>query len=291
MLSKGVSKTDIMKEYPNIKYVMYKCKIYDITEMVHPGGAFIIEKVIGEEISRYLHGAYGLESTKMAPYCHSTYALRLLEEFFVADLDTSTLGLMVPIIGDRLNVPTTWRQVNSEVLATHTKLYHFESDRYNLSTQPNILYLGRHFLLCPINILLAARLYSLSLCMSPPLREYTKSILDRLENEDSPPAVLKEKITCCLSFVIKMYEVGGFSEYLYNCGMEDEVKIEGPFGRGLEITEGVFYAFCGGTGVLPLLDLIYEILLKIYVLKVEKRNLNRLPDKFRLVMFLAINKA
>ena len=54
-----------------------------------------------------------------------------------------------------------------------------------------------------------------------------------------------------------MYEVGGFSEYLYNCESGDEVKIEGPFGRGLEISEGTFMAFCGGTGVLPLLDLIY----------------------------------
>jgi ferredoxin-NADP reductase len=87
-----------------------------------------------------------------------------------------------------------------------------------------------------------------------------------------------------------MYEVGGFSEYLYNCNTGDEVRIEGPFGRGLEITEGTFYAFCGGTGVLPLLDLIYEILLKIYFLHVEKKHLNRLPDRFKFVLYLAIGK-
>lgn len=98
-----------MREYPNIKYVMYKYKIYDITDLVHPGGAFIIEKVVGEEISRYIHGAYGLESTKMNAYCHTVFAQRLLDHYYIDDLDTSLSGLMVPKMGDRHNVPTTWR--------------------------------------------------------------------------------------------------------------------------------------------------------------------------------------
>lgn len=51
------------------------------------------------------------------------------------------------------------------------------------------------------------------------------------------------------------------------------------------------YAFCGGTGVLPLLDLIYEILLRIYSEKVEHKRLNRLPDKFKLVLYWAVSKA
>lgn len=78
MLSKGVSKYEIMREYPEMMYVMYKYKLYDVTGLLHPGGAFIIQKVIGEEISRYIHGAYGLENTKMSAYCHSLYAQRLL---------------------------------------------------------------------------------------------------------------------------------------------------------------------------------------------------------------------
>ena len=170
MVSKGVDKNDIIREYPNIKYVMYKYKIYDITGLIHPGGAYIIDKVVGEEISRYIHGAYGLESTKMEAYSHTIYAQRLLDEYFVDDLDTSLIGLIIPKMGDRHNVPTIWKLRNNEMMSENTKLYSFESDRYNLSTTPNILYLGKHFLLCPLSIPLASRLYTLTLCMSPPIR-------------------------------------------------------------------------------------------------------------------------
>lgn len=50
-------------------------------------------------------------------------------------------------------------------------------------------------------------------------------------------------------------------------------------------------AFCGGTGVLPLLDLMYEILLTIYCEKVERKRCNRLPEKFKFILYLAIAKA
>ena len=63
---------------------------------------------------------------------------------------------------------------------------------------------------------LASRLYTLTLCMSPPLREFTKAMITKLHDSNEPAAVLKEKSTASLPFVIKMYEVRGFSEYLYN---------------------------------------------------------------------------
>jgi ferredoxin-NADP reductase len=78
---------------------------------------------------------------------------------------------------------------------------------------------------------------------------------------------------------------------LYGSEVGKEIRIEGPFGRGLELSDGTFYAFCGGTGVLPLLDLIYEILLEIYFRKVENKRLNRLPENFKFILYLAINKA
>lgn len=108
MISKGVSKNSIIREYPNIKYLMYKYKVYDVSELLHPGGNFIIEKLLGEEISRYIHGAYGLESTKLPAYTHTVFAHKLLEEHYVGDIDTSSLGLMVPKIGDRINIPGIW---------------------------------------------------------------------------------------------------------------------------------------------------------------------------------------
>lgn len=60
MLENGVSRRRIKEEYPDTRYVMYKDRVYDVSRLLHPGGMYIIEHVIGEEISRYIHGAYGL---------------------------------------------------------------------------------------------------------------------------------------------------------------------------------------------------------------------------------------
>lgn len=68
-----------------------------------------------------------------------------------------------------------------------------------------------------------------------------------------------------------------------------EMTIEGPFGRGLELEEGEFYAFCGGTGVLPLLDLVYEVLMEVYRRVSKTSAVCRLPPDFRLTMYLSVN--
>ncbi len=181
MLSKGVQKDTIIRQYPNIKYLMYKYKVYDVTNLLHPGGNYIIQKLQGEEISRYIHGAYGLESTKLPAYTHTVFAHKLLEQHYIGEIDTSSIGLMKPKIGDKLNVPCNWNLEVSEELSPGVKMYGFQSERYNLATTPNILYLGRHFLLSPTSSkALAPRLYTLTLCMSATLRQYTKEMILRL---------------------------------------------------------------------------------------------------------------
>jgi hypothetical protein len=89
--------------------------------------------------------------------------------------------------------------------------------------------------------------------------------------------------------VIKQYKVKGFSEYIHTLPINGQVRIEGPFGRGLELEKGNFFAFCGGTGVLPLLDLIYEILLEVYRRASGSNTPARLPEGFRFTLYLSIN--
>ena len=89
--------------------------------------------------------------------------------------------------------------------------------------------------------------------------------------------------------MIKEYKVGGFSEYIHKLPIGQEIKFEGPFGRGLELEDGDFYAFCGGTGVLPLLDLIYELLLEVYRRVSKTNSIPRLPPGFKLTLYLSVN--
>lgn len=62
--------------------------VYDVTDIVHPGGAFIFKQLVGHEIGRYFYGAYGLESTKMAPFKHSIYAESLLFKHHICRLES-----------------------------------------------------------------------------------------------------------------------------------------------------------------------------------------------------------
>jgi hypothetical protein len=85
-LEEGKSRNEIVQAYPNTRWVIYGNRVYDVTNWIHPGGNFILGQVTGREISRFLHGAYGLESTNMSPYTHSSYALKLLDSFLIGKL-------------------------------------------------------------------------------------------------------------------------------------------------------------------------------------------------------------
>ena len=70
--------SEIKAKYPLIKWVLFQNSVYDLTNFVHPGGDFLIEQCIGRDVTRFLIGAYSLESTKFQPYNHSENAYSLL---------------------------------------------------------------------------------------------------------------------------------------------------------------------------------------------------------------------
>lgn len=166
MIQTGVPKQRILEEFPNARFVIYKDRVYDVSKILHPGGMLIIDRVRGEEISRYLLGAYGLETAKHPGHRHSAAAMELLKDQFVAELDLSSIGLLIPSYGDKINIPALWVLKQSSPISKDLKLFYFECQRYKLSSKPNILYLGRHFLLSTLNDQITPRVYTLTLCMS-----------------------------------------------------------------------------------------------------------------------------
>ena len=69
-----------------------------------------------------------------------------------------------------------------------------------------------------------------------------------------------------LSLTIKNY-VGrrGLSEHIFNnIRYQEQVEVKGPLGTGLQIqNNGTHVAFAAGTGILPFLDLIGHLILRI----------------------------
>lgn len=47
--------------------------------MIHPGGNYIWKLIQGQDVTRYILGAYTLDSLKIKSYKHSIYALKILE--------------------------------------------------------------------------------------------------------------------------------------------------------------------------------------------------------------------
>lgn len=67
--------------------------------------------------------------------------------------------------------------------------------------------------------------------------------------------------------------------------MKDFYQIKGPMGRGLGLTkdsQGSFYAFTAGTGILPFLDLISRIALSELDLIPNEQKLNK---NFKMLLF------
>lgn len=129
--------------------------------------------------------------------------------------------------------------------------------RYRVNPRPDVLYLGRHFLMSVPGVDIPQRLYTLTLCMSRAHRRYIRKVVEALEGtkgssgeeelatdrsinpihtessnsvemaEDLPETIAE------LPFVIKEYKVGGLSQHLHSMQNGSEVRLEGPFGRGL----------------------------------------------------------
>lgn len=78
MLNNQVSREEIIKALPDLKWVLFDSSVYDLTDFFHPAGNYIIENCVGREISRFFLGAYSLEITNLTPYRHGQEAFDLM---------------------------------------------------------------------------------------------------------------------------------------------------------------------------------------------------------------------
>lgn len=66
----------------DIIWVSYEDRVFDITNIDHPGGRFITKTLQGQEISRFMSAGQeynGTDANKSVHHIHSSSALNLLE--------------------------------------------------------------------------------------------------------------------------------------------------------------------------------------------------------------------
>jgi cytochrome b involved in lipid metabolism len=77
-----VSPKEVLAHYPDFKFCIYKNSLYDITDFKHPGGQYLMHKIYGRDVSRFLTGSYHLEEYSDLPaYAHSKQAYAILERY------------------------------------------------------------------------------------------------------------------------------------------------------------------------------------------------------------------
>ena len=82
MIFANKSLSEIREKHPNIHWCIFGNYVYDISEFVHPGGQYIMQKIYGREVGRFMYGSYHLEEFGTLPaYTHSHEAFAILESF------------------------------------------------------------------------------------------------------------------------------------------------------------------------------------------------------------------
>ena len=74
---------DLSEIFKDLIWVMFEDRVFDVTNLDHPGGRFIIATLCGKEVSRYMVGGEEYTGTISSSYVrnkHSPFALNMLEE-------------------------------------------------------------------------------------------------------------------------------------------------------------------------------------------------------------------
>jgi cytochrome b involved in lipid metabolism len=69
--------------YKDCIWVTFEDRVFDVTDLDHPGGRFILSTIKGKDVSRFMVGGLEYNDTDSRDYIvnrHSPFALNLLEK-------------------------------------------------------------------------------------------------------------------------------------------------------------------------------------------------------------------
>ena len=279
-LNEGTAREKLLADFRGMKWVQLGNKVYDLTDWTHPGGNFVIEACVGQEIGRYFYGNYALEGTGMKPHKHSALVLNQIEKFYVGEIqDLESILLLKESKQEGKSChQKKWRIVGTRSVSETVNQIDFVSQDFNVKTYgSSFSWLGRHFKVSFDRNDSSARLYTTALALTDAntmLREnaykYFTEIMDgNLDAEFPTDTNTFQTAVDYLPLFMKKYPFKkAFSKAVHEVdisGNENNFRVEGPIGRGLEITPktyGTHTIICAGTGILPFVDFLNLFLWK-----------------------------
>lgn len=188
--------------------------ILDVGEYLfeHPGGSFLLEHLIGQDVSKYFYGGYALEASRGdKPWFHSNVSRVIVNSLIVARLND--------------NAPVVIAKVQSNfAINESTTAYFFQVTGSRTLKAPGITdvsCIGRHYLIRAKNMPKVKRQYTLCQSLNPDIHDVLHQAIKKaskvqtLINEDKQALAENPSKKGEIFMVIKNYSIpGGFSDYI-----------------------------------------------------------------------------
>ncbi|CAD8113101.1 unnamed protein product [Paramecium sonneborni] len=267
----------IQNDYKDQMWFIFNNDIVNLTGFIHPGGQYIWEKTKGREISRFIYGGQGLEDGSCPVYKHSVKAIQMIKQNTIGRINNINFVIQNnSVLQYNTNL---WKLITINQISQKISYFGFDNEFRKISSQlTNYNQFGRYYQLkVQSNSLIHIRQYTCIMSMAPENIQYRKQLINFIDTQlytkegleyiQQQPKYLNE-----LPLIIKKYDSkNGFSQYIHQ-NQYEQYEITGPFGPSLCLPkQGKIVIICGGTGILPFLDLLDFLLQSVIYQIVEKR--------------------
>ncbi|CAD8135628.1 unnamed protein product [Paramecium octaurelia] len=273
---KLITYESLSENLENKQWFIFQNQVYCLDQnYIHPGGQIIWKHIKHIEISQYFYGITQLPGTNILHY-HSKYAK---EQFNGHYYGTLCNQITFP------NNPNTKWELKNQNKVTDTVSY-FQFQHPEIEFEINLKKITpNHFVFKSItDKKVPTRLYTYIQCMQKPALEYMQSLSDLYDKIENVRFTNNFKSTS-LSFLIKYYNTPhGFSKYITKQNPE-MIDLQGPYQTMFKdyLIEGQIILICGGTGILPFLDLLNYHLLMCYNELIQHPNLIKVASLNRYI--------
>ncbi|CAD8105493.1 unnamed protein product [Paramecium primaurelia] len=304
------SDLEVQEQNSDKLWCIYHNQIIDLSQMVHPGGNYIWNLIQGQDITKYVLGAYPVPQLTLKPYRHSLYTLQALQKYKTGVYVNEDLELFYNKTTQRpvKKLKAIWTLATVNPYTFLIAKFEFTNQQFQLRNAINGLdTFGSYFIIkSDDNNDIHQRQYTMVLSMTNKRVKYRKDILELYKKIINLQPIHKEipkleEFEDELPLIIKKYETkNGFSNYIHEDNRQGQYIIEGPYGNSIQIENNSHLIFiAGGTGLFPFLDIL-DYQLRVSYNQIVKMKLgeeaSKLIDlgineikKFTITMFLAVN--
>ncbi|CAD8208926.1 unnamed protein product [Paramecium octaurelia] len=291
-------------------WCIYKNQVVDLSQMIHPGGNYIWKLIQGQDVTRYVLGAYTLDQLKLQPYKHSIYTLKILEQYVTGVYVIQDPEFFVNKANRRVvkQLDETWTLNTVNPYTDQVAYFGFVNEKYQFkNTLSGLQTFGQYFVIkSQEDSDVSSRQYTMVLSMTQQRIKYRKDISELFKKILSLQTIQKEvpkeeEYLSELPLIIKKYQSkNGFSSFIHDDNRNGQYLIQGPYGNNFTIENGNHLVFiAGGTGLFPFLDILeYQLKMTYHNILYKQFGQDAVQfmnpgviKNFKITLFLAVNSA